>query len=241
MIKFEALNDIATSHVGKASCAIDARLKLEIMDFYPVACQAFAQSHKAVIKITGASNITDAMVKAEILGRVSMRSEFFVRPDWINREATWQTMESDEDADIRKHPISKSNALYRTRVSAKTLRWEDVQSLGASPCQFFQIVDLENTVGAFMAGAAPSVRFTSCDHPPDVATAQEFLKVFRHGCLMGGVGMAELEDGMAVSNSHQALQVLNASTIRFFNDAHKRFAVLTKDSYGREITSYGAY
>lgn len=239
MNKFKALNDIAINHLSKALQALDQRQKLEVLVVLDVLAEAFSQSHKKSIKILGQVNITDALVKAEILGRIDMRSNFFVKADWIDTQTTWETMENDPE--YRSHALTKSKCYYRNEADTKTLKVEDVAGLGNGPYQYFEIVDFYESTGAFVENDTPSVRFLECKNEPDVETSESFMKVFKGACMANGVGMAELSKGLVVSDAHRALGVLNATTNRFFNSANKRFCVLTRDKYGREVKSYGQY
>jgi hypothetical protein len=227
---------------ARAMGEIDQRLKLDYIDVADVVAEAFAQSHKTSIKITGNAEICTALVKAGVLGRVSDRSVFSVKPDWINPEAQWETVEADPDNDVRAIPRSKSGTWYRTRASALTLKHADIYALGHGPFEYGEIVDLENACGAFDAGAKPSVRFQTCDHAPSPETAALFMDKFRSALPLAGVAFAEIADGgMIFSNAHQALITLNATTIRFWNDALKRMAFKTVDKWGRECISWGEY
>ncbi len=123
-----------------------------------------------------------------------------------------------------------------------TLRYEDVQGLGAYKPYFAQIKDLANTIGAFDAKAAPTVRFLSCDHIPAAPErVEEFMIKLREECALAQVFMAEVSDGLVVTNHQQFLQTLNIAGIRFWNNHLVRFALLTRSDYGREETSYGCY
>lgn len=239
MIKFKGLNEIAVNHMGNALRAMDQRHKFDLDVVLDVLAEAFAQSHKASIKIVGQADICDALVNAEVLSRVSMRSEFTVRPAWIEINSRWETVENDPE--FRSHPRSKSHCFYRTSKSAKTLTWDDVVGLGQGPANYFEIVNFHETTGAFVAGVTPSVRFLECSHEPDPETSEAFMKVFRGACIANGVGLAELETGFIVSDAHRALGVLNATTNRFFNGSSRRYCVLTRDKYARELKSYGQY
>jgi hypothetical protein len=239
MFKFKALNEIAVNHMGKALLALDQRHKFDLDVVLDVLAEAFGQSHQSVIKILGQADICDALVKGEVLSRVSMRSEFAVRPAWIEIDATWETV--DNDPDFRSPPRSKSHCFYRTADSAKTLTWDDVAGLGHGPGQYFEIVNFHETTGAFVAGVTPSVRFLDCSHAPDPETSEAFMKVFRGAMVANGVGMAELQTGMVVSDAHRALGVLNATTNRFFNGSSRRYCVLTRDKFAREEKSWGQY
>ena len=240
-IKFKAKNHKADAAAAKALGAIDQRLRLDVVDVLGVICDSLAQHHRSSFKIVGQAKICDALVDAGVLGRVDMRSNFFVKPEFIDREAKWETFSAD--ADERNHVVSKSNTTYRTRASMLTLRYEDVQSLGAYKCYFAQIKDLANVVGAFDEKAAPTVRFLSCDHvPASEERVEEFMKALRNECALAQVFMAEIaEGGLVVTNHQQFLQTLNIAGVRFWNNHLVRFALLTRGDYNREETSFGCY
>ena len=240
-IKFKAKNDKANMAAAKALGAVDQRLRLDAIDALGVICDSLAQHHRPSFKIVGQAKITDALVDAGVIGRVDMRSNFFVKPEFIDREASWETVAADTDE--RNNIVSKSNTTYRTRASMMTLRYEDVASLGAYKCYFSQIVDLANVVGAFDAGAAPTVRFLSCDHKEATPERVEaFMVKLREECALAQVFMAEIaEGGLVITNCQQFLQTLNIAGIRFWNNHLVRFALLTRGDYNREETSYGCY
>lgn len=240
-IHFKALNDAANMAAAKANRAIDGRLRLDAIEVVGVIADALSQHHRPSVKILGQQKITDALVDGGVLGRVSDRSQFFVKPEFIDRNAKWGTIETD--ADERNILISKSNTAYRTKAAMLTLRHEDVQSLGAYKCYFAQIVDLKNVVGAFDAGAAPTVRFLQCDHvPASEERVEQFMVKLREECALAQVFMAEIaEGGLVIANCQQFLQTLNIATVRFWNNHLVRFALLTRGDYNREETSYGCY
>lgn len=240
-IKFKAKNHKADTAAAKALGAVDQRLRLDVVDVLGVIADALSQHHKPSFKILGQQKITDALVAGGVLGRVDMRSNFYVKPEFIDREAKWETVAAD--ADERNTLISKSNTAYRTRASMLTLRYDDVQSLGAYKCYFAQIKDLANVVGAFDAKAAPTVRFLSCDHVPATPErVEEFMVKLREECALAQVFMAEIAGGgLVVTNHQQFLQTLNIAGVRFWNNHLVRFALLTRGDYNREETSFGNY
>lgn len=240
-LHFKPLHDAAYVAAAKASKAIDQRLSLDAIDVVGVIADALSQHHRPSFKILGKAKITDALVDGDVLGRVSDRSQFCVKPQFIDREASWATVESD--ADERNTLISKSNTAYRTKTSMLTLRWEDVQSLGAYKPYFAQIKDLANTIGAFDGKAAPTVRFLSCDHvPASPERVEQFMVKLREECALAQVFMAEIaEGGLVVTNHQQFLQTLNIAGVRFWGNHLVRFALLTRGDYNREEVSYGCY
>ncbi len=240
-IKFKAKNHKADTAAAKALGAVDQRLRLDVVDVLGVICDGLAQHHKPSVKLLGQAKITDALVAGGVLGRVDMRSNFYVKPDFIDKEASWETVAAD--ADERNTLISKSNTAYRTRAAMLTLRYEDVQSLGAYKCFYAQIIDLANTIGAFDAKAAPSVRFLQCDHVPATPERVEQFRIkLREECALAQVFMAEIaEGGLVVTNHQQFLQTLNIAGVRFWGNHLVRFALLTRGDYNREETSYGCY
>ena len=239
MIKIRAKNDLAINAVGKALGAIDKRKRLDLSDAIDVISFSLAQAHRPSFKILGHKPITDILVAAGVLGKVNDRAEFFTKREFVDQDATFETVDSEED--FRSHPKNKSGCWFRTRESALTLEWGEIDALGNGPCQFARIVDLAETCGAFNASAAPSVRFLTCEYEPNHETATQFMHNFQAACLFSGVGLAVISDGLVVSNAHQALQTLNQTTIRFWNNGHRRLAFLTRDKHGRELTSWGVY
>ena len=240
-IKFKAKNHKADTAAAKALGAVDQRLRLDVVDVLGVICDSLAQHHRPSFKILGQVKITDALVAAGVLGRVDMRSNFCVKPEFIDREASWETFAAD--ADERNTLISKSNTAYRTRASMLTLRYEDVQSLGAYKCYFAQIKDLANVVGAFDEKAAPTGRFLQCDHVPATPErVEDFMVKLREECALAQVFMAEIaEGGLVIANCQQFIQTLNIATVRFWNNHLVRMALLTRGDYNREETSYGCF
>jgi hypothetical protein len=243
-IHFSPLNDHAHLAVKTAYEAIDGRLKLDAVDVCTVLFDALAQHHKPSFKILNQAPITDALVKAGVLGRVSDRSQFYVKEEFKpTYQCAWQTIESDIDIHESNYVKSKSGTLYRTRSSMLTLEYDDVAALANYRCWFGKIVDLEASLGAFDAGAAPSVRFTSCQHlhasPERVTEFKEFL---RAEAAKNMTFYAEIADGGLVIQNLQAFQqVLATAAVRFYNNAFIRFALFTKDEWGRSETSFGVY
>jgi hypothetical protein len=243
-LHFLPLNEHAHMAVKTASEAIDKRLKLDAVDVCTVLFDALAQHHKASFKLLGQASITDALVKADVLGRVSDRSQFFVKESFKPPyEALWQTKDADSDIHPSNYVKSKSMTLYRTRSSMLTLEYADVAALANYKCWYGKIVDLEASLGAFDNGAAPSVRFTSCQHvhasPERVADFKDFLRVEAAKNL---TFYAEIEGGGLVIQDLRAFQqVLTTTAIRWTNNAFVRFALLTKDEWGRSETSYGCF
>lgn len=242
-IHFTAQNELAHAHVRNCISAIDQRLSIDTYDLIVAVADAMAQHLKPSVKILGQAKATDALVAGGVLGRVSDRSQFFVkdefRPDY---ECKWATLDSDADTDERCHVRSKSGTEYRTRASALTLDKDEVASLGNFKCYFAKILDLEATCAAFDSGSAPSIRFTSCQHVPDPVSAEKFLVRLREACAVTGTRMAEIQGGwMVITDTQRFLTTLNNATIRQWNNPNKRFALITQSDYGREVTSYGCY
>ena len=183
-------------------------------------------------------------MEADVLGRVSDRSQFYVKDQFKpTYQCAWQTVESDIDIHESNYVKSKSGTLYRTRSGMLTLEYEDVAALANYKCWYGRIIDLEASLGAFDNGAAPSVRFTSCQHlhasPERVTEFKEFL---RAEAAKNMTFYAEINNGGLVIQNLQAFQqVLATAAIRFYNNAFIRFALLTRDEWGREVTSYGCY
>jgi hypothetical protein len=243
-LHFIPLNEHAHIAVKTAYEAIDKRLKFDAVEVCTVLFDSLAQHNMSSFKILGQAEITDALVKADVLGRVSERSQFFVKESFKpTYESQRQTKEIDEDIHPSCFVKSQSGTLYRTRSSMLTLEYADVAALANYKCWYGRIVDLAESLGAFDAGAAPSVRFQSCQHlsasPERVAQFKEFLRVEAAKNL---TFYAEINNGgLVIQNLGQFQQVLATAAIRWTNNAFVRFALLTKDEWGRSETSYGCY
>ncbi len=242
-LHFSPLNEHAHIAVKTAFEAIDKRLKLDAVDVCTVLFDAFAQHHKPSFKILGQAPITDALVKADVLGRVSDRSQFYVKDQFKpTYECAWQTKDVDADIHESCYVKSKSGTLYRTREVMLSLQWSDVGGLANYKAYFAKIVDRDSTIGAFDAGAAPSVRFLQCDHvPASPARVEAFMDFLRAEGAISQTFFAEIDGGFVVNNCQHFLQMLNVTGIKFWNNAFVRFALLTRGDYDREETSYGVY
>ena len=243
-LHFSPLNEHAHMAVKTAYEAIDGRLKLDAVDVCTVLFDALAQHHKPSVKLLGQAAITDALVKADVLGRVSDRSQFYVKDQYKpTYECAWQTKDADTDIHPSNYVKSKSGTLYRTRSSMLTLEYADVAALANYKCWYGKIVDLEASLGAFDNGAAPSVRFTSCQHlPASPERVLEFKEFLRAEAAKNLTFYAEIaEGGLVIQNLKAFQQVLATAAIRWTNNAFVRFALLTKDEWGRSETSYGCF
>lgn len=163
------------------------------------------------------------------------------------KELSGLTFATEDDGTIRAYPVTKSGLWCRTPAASERLSWADVAGLGYGAAFYFGIVDVAASVAAFRDGAAPSVFFQHCEYDRrDEAGAKDFVDVFLNEAFLQGVAVAPIakEDNTAsfvVESPDRALHFLNATTTKFLNKAGPRFAVITRDRYGREVRSYGSY
>jgi hypothetical protein len=119
--------------------------------------------------------------------------------------------------------------------------WDEIAGIGFSPAYFIAPVDLEATVGAFRAGAKPSVSFTACDHPKDPEGAVAFCQAVSEGAKMQGIPLVQVADGWVCADPQRSLMLFHGETNRFFNSAGLRFCFVTRDRYGRQEKAWGSY
>ena len=123
-----------------------------------------------------------------------------------------------------------------------TLEYSEVAALANYKCYYEKIVDLAETIGAFDAKAAPTVRFQTCEHiPASPERVQEFKDFLMEEAIKSHAFYAEISDGLVVQNLQSFGMALTVAGIKFWNNAFVRFAVLHKDEWGRVATSYGSY
>lgn len=237
MITYKPNNSEAHSLLDRAIKTIDKRLSLDADEVRDVVATLLANSHKTV-HLPAHKKVTDALL-GEVIGRDSGRCSFFVKPAYFDPEAEWAT--KDEDQNFPFPPRTRGNAWVKTSEAAKTLQWEEVASIGFAQAYFIAPVDFAATVGAFRAGAAPSVNFTSCNHDKDEEGAVAFSLAVSEGAKMQGIPLVQIADGWVCADPNRALMHFHAETTRFFNKAGLRFSFITKDKWGRTETAWGAY
>jgi hypothetical protein len=147
-----------------------------------------------------------------------------------------------DDGTLNAHPVSKSSLWYCTKHAALTLDWDDVARLGFGSAYLFKIVDYHKTAAAFVDQARPSISFQHCEyHRDDPDAADAFTSLFLEEARLGGVPVAQIKDAFVVNNPDRAIVTLNLATTKFVNRHGPRFAVITKDQYGRQCHSWGSY
>ena len=236
MITYKPYNKDAQDLLERAIKTIDKRLSVDADEVRDVAATLLAQSHKT-IHLPAHKKVTDALL-GEVIGRDSGKARFFVKPAYRDAEAQWTT--KDEEPTFRSHPRTKGNAWLRTSEAAKTVLWEEVAGIGFTQAYYINPVDLAATVGAFRAGATPSVSFTSCDYPADREGALAFSQAVSEAAFSQGIPLAQIGDGWVCADPNQALMHFHICTTRFFGRP-VRFAFTTRDKWGRQETAWGCF
>ncbi len=237
MTFYKPNNQQAHVLLDKAIETIDKRLSLPTDEVRDVAATLLAQSHKA-IHLPAHKKVTDALL-GDVIGRDSGKARFFVKPAFHEPQAQWAT--KNEDRNFPFHPRTKGNAWAKTSDAAKTLLWEEIAGIGFAQAYFIAPVDFAATVGAFRAGAAPSVNFTGCDHAKDEEGAVAFSFAVSEGAKMQGIPLVQIADGWVCADPNRALMLFHTESTRFFNKAGLRFAFITRDKWGRQELAWGAY
>lgn len=236
MIAFRPYNNEAHELLNHAISTVDKRQSLPDDDLRDVVATLLSQSHKT-IHLPAHKKFTDALL-GEVIGRDSGRAKFFVKPAYRDAEAQWATKHEDQNFPFA--PRTKGNAWVKTAEAAKTLLWDEIAGIGFSQAYYIAPVDFAATVGAFRAGARPSVNFTACDHAEDLEGSVAFSQAVSEAARLQGVPLVQIADGWVCADPNRALMLFHGETTRFFNRP-VRFAFITRDKWGRQEMAWGCY
>lgn len=244
--KVFATNKAAHDAVERALNLIDKRLAIGDEDKRAVCAYALAHRHRESIHIFRQQKLTTALVEADVLGRTKGNTNFFVKSTFASLSDL--AFDTEDDGTLRAYTTTRSGLWVKSQKAADTVAWGDVGGLGFGGAYFFGIKDAAATLAAFLDNATPSVNFQQCDYERKASPEEvkKFRDCFLDQAWRSGTAVAPIADegdtlAFVVANPDAAVAVAGAATTRFLNRFGPRFSVVTRDRYGREVSSWGCY
>ena len=239
-IKFAPLNDAARNVVASIRDKMDARKKFDDAEVEEVISYAFAHAHKEYFDIVGHAQITDELIYQGVFRRHSGKRNLNLNKGLVDLEAEWTTLDFDES--FPTNVMSKSKTFYISRKDCNHLTFDEIDAVSYMPAHLLVLLDKEATLSAWKAGYKPSLFFQRCDYTErDEEEIQRWNDFFEFHCQKGQWSIVPIKDGLVCANPTQAGRLINNLVTQFTSDYQKNFAMLSRDRYGRENTSFGGY